>query len=104
MTLGRWRLSALVAGMALGGLRLLASSSSSSLVLDIGSAVGGVGFIGGGVADARTASAVPTYLAAVNRLCDALLPKVTALTHGGSLDIPVADYLAQQPRACPAAG
>jgi hypothetical protein len=40
---------------------------------------------------------VPTYLAAVNRLCDALLPKVTAVTHGGSLDVPVAAYLAQQP-------
>lgn len=38
-----------------------------------------------------------TYLDAVNQLCDALLPKVIAVTHGGSLDIPVQDYLAQQP-------
>lgn len=38
-----------------------------------------------------------TYLAAVNRLCDALLPKVIAVTHGGSLDVPVKDYLRQLP-------
>lgn len=37
------------------------------------------------------------YLGAVNRLCDALLPKVIAVTHGGSLNIPVKKYLAQQP-------
>jgi hypothetical protein len=42
-------------------------------------------------------SAVQTYLSAVNRLCDALLPKVIAVTHGGSLDVPVKKYLAQQP-------
>jgi hypothetical protein len=40
---------------------------------------------------------VQTYLDAVNGLCDALLPKVVSVTHGGSLDIPVKDYLAQQP-------
>jgi hypothetical protein len=40
---------------------------------------------------------VQPYLDAVNRLCDALLPKVIAVTHGGSLDIPVKKYLAQQP-------
>ena len=33
----------------------------------------------------------------MDRLCDALLPKVIAVTHGGSLNIPVQDYLAQQP-------
>jgi hypothetical protein len=42
-------------------------------------------------------SAVQTYLDAVDQLCDALLPKVVAVTHGGSLDIPIKDYLAQQP-------
>src|ERR1700722_4240347 len=41
--------------------------------------------------------AAQPYLDSVNRLCDALLPKVIAVTHGGSLDIPVKDYLAQQP-------
>ena len=40
---------------------------------------------------------VATYLDAVNALCDALLPKVIAVSHGGNLDIPVQDYLAQQP-------
>jgi len=40
---------------------------------------------------------VQTYLNSVNTLCDALLTRVIAVTHGGSLDIPVADYLAQQP-------
>jgi len=43
------------------------------------------------------AAAVQQYVDAVNRLCDALLPKVIAVTHGGSLDIPVKAYLAQQP-------
>ncbi len=42
-------------------------------------------------------SAVQTYLGAVNRLCTALLPKVIAVTHGGSLDVPVKKYFAQQP-------
>jgi len=40
---------------------------------------------------------VQTYLAAVNALCDGLQARVIEVTHGGSLDIPVADYLAQQP-------
>ena len=38
-----------------------------------------------------------SYLDAVNALCDALLPKVIAVTHGGSLDVPVKKYFAQQP-------
>ncbi len=42
-------------------------------------------------------SPVQTYLDAVNRLCAALLPKVLAVTHGGSLDVPVKKYFAQQP-------
>ncbi|MDQ2846780.1 MAG: hypothetical protein M3Y77_10620 [Actinomycetota bacterium] len=41
--------------------------------------------------------AVQTYLDAVNKLCDALLPKVVAVTGGGSLDIPLQQYLAQVP-------
>jgi hypothetical protein len=40
---------------------------------------------------------VQKYLDAVNRLCDDLLPKVIAVTNGGSLDIPLKDFLAQLP-------
>ena len=41
--------------------------------------------------------AVQSYLDAVNKLCDDLLPKVVAVTNGGSLDIPLKDFLAQLP-------
>ncbi len=41
--------------------------------------------------------AVQTYLDAVNKLCDDLLPKVVAVTNGGSLDIPLKDFFAQLP-------
>jgi hypothetical protein len=41
--------------------------------------------------------AVQTYLEAVNKLCDDLLPKVVAVTNGGSLDIPLKDFFAQLP-------
>ena len=51
----------------------------------------------GAVSTSSSASAVQAYLDTVNKLCDALLPKVIAVTHGGSLDIPVKAYLAQQP-------
>lgn len=34
---------------------------------------------------------------AVNQLCDALLPKVVAVTNGGSLDIPLKDFFEQLP-------
>jgi len=37
------------------------------------------------------------YLDAVNALCDALLPKVVAVTNGGRLDIPLKDFFAQLP-------
>lgn len=40
---------------------------------------------------------VQGYLDAVNALCDALLPKVVAVTKGGSLDIPLKDFFAQLP-------
>jgi hypothetical protein len=43
------------------------------------------------------AAAVQGYLAAVNTLCDDLLPKVVAVTDGGSFDIPLKDFLAQLP-------
>src|SRR5690348_12106036 len=44
-----------------------------------------------------TADPVAQYLAAVNKLCDDLLPKVIAVTNGGSLDIPLDAFLAQLP-------
>jgi hypothetical protein len=37
------------------------------------------------------------YLAAVNRLCDDLLPKIVAVTGGGSFDIPLDKFFAQLP-------
>ncbi len=41
--------------------------------------------------------AVQAYLDAVNKLCDALLPKVMALPSGGNLDVPLQQFLAQLP-------
>jgi hypothetical protein len=46
---------------------------------------------------ATTVDAVQQYLDAVNALCDALLPKVIAVTNGGSFDIPLADFFKQLP-------
>lgn len=43
------------------------------------------------------ASDAQQYLDAVNALCDALLPKVIAVTNGGSLDIPLKEFFAQLP-------
>jgi ABC-type phosphate transport system substrate-binding protein len=40
---------------------------------------------------------VQPYLDAVNALCDKLLPKVVKVTHGGSIDVPVHEYLATWP-------
>ncbi len=37
------------------------------------------------------------YLDAVNALCDKLLPEVVSATHGGSIDIPAAQYLRDWP-------
>ena len=37
------------------------------------------------------------YLDTVNGLCDALLPKVIRVTHGGSIDVPARQYLADWP-------
>lgn len=37
------------------------------------------------------------YVDAVNQLCDALLPKVIRVTHGGSLDIPLKQFFKQLP-------
>ena len=46
---------------------------------------------------ATSAAAVQHYLDSVNHLCDALLPKVVAVTGGGSLDIPLDQFRKQLP-------
>lgn len=43
------------------------------------------------------ADAVQEYLDAVNALCDELLPKIIRVTHGGSVDVPVGQFLAAWP-------
>jgi hypothetical protein len=48
-------------------------------------------------ASAAAADPAQVYLAAVNALCDALLPKIVTVTHGGSVDVPVHEYLATWP-------
>jgi hypothetical protein len=42
-------------------------------------------------------SAKQRYLDRVNALCDALLPRVIRVTHGGSLDVPARQYLRDWP-------
>jgi hypothetical protein len=37
------------------------------------------------------------YLDTVNTLCDALLPKIVTVTHGGTVDVPAREYLATWP-------
>ena len=55
-------------------------------------------------AEPTTASATPSadttkqaYLDAVNALCDSLLPKVIEATHGGSIDVPAAEWVRTWP-------
>jgi hypothetical protein len=48
-------------------------------------------------ASTRSVAPAQGYLDAVNALCDALLPKVIAVTNGGSFDIPLKDFFAQLP-------
>src|SRR3954467_13746309 len=43
------------------------------------------------------ATAKQTYLAAVNVLCDDLLPRVVAATHGGSIDVPAREWVQTWP-------
>lgn len=50
-----------------------------------------------GAASTAVADPAQVYLGAVNRLCDALLPKIVTVTHGGSIDVPVREYLATWP-------
>jgi hypothetical protein len=50
-----------------------------------------------GAASTAAADPAQVYLDAVNALCDALLPKIVTVTHGGSIDVPVREYLATWP-------
>jgi hypothetical protein len=48
-----------------------------------------------GASASSTDPAVQQYLNAVNALCDQLLPKVVALTRGGSFDVPLGQFFRQ---------
>jgi nitrous oxide reductase accessory protein NosL len=50
-----------------------------------------------GVASTAAADPAQVYVDAVNALCDALLPKIVTVTHGGSIDVPAREYLATWP-------
>ena len=50
-----------------------------------------------GVASTAVEDPARVYLDAVNAVCDALLPKIVAVTHGGSIDVPASEYLATWP-------
>ena len=51
-----------------------------------------------GAASTAAADAAQTCsVDAVNALCDALLPKIITVTHGGSIDVPAHEYLATWP-------
>jgi hypothetical protein len=99
MALGRSRLAAL---SVCASLVVCACSSSSGSARASGSATPSTALPStaapsSAAASSTTVSPAQEYLSAVNRLCEALLPKVIAVTHGGSVDVPVKDYLAQQP-------
>jgi len=98
MVLSWWRLGALLAGVSLlAGACSSSSPGRPSASSAAASSAAASSAAASSASSASESSAAQTYLAAVNRLCDALLPKVTAVTHGGSQDVPVTDYLAQQP-------
>jgi hypothetical protein len=48
-------------------------------------------------ASPAAADSAQVYLDTVNKQCDALLPKIIKVTHGGSIDVPVREYLATWP-------
>jgi hypothetical protein len=50
-----------------------------------------------GAAPTAVADPAQVYLDRVNALCDALLPKIVTVTHGGSIDVPARKYLATWP-------
>lgn len=76
-------------------------------------AAGSVALLVGGCSGSSTPTTAPTgstgpvgapgvsakqgYLDKVNSLCDKLLPRVLRVTHGGSIDIPVRQYLRDWP-------
>jgi hypothetical protein len=80
----------LVGAVALSAALAGCSSSGPSSASQVNTAPSGA---------ASTAAVDPAqvYLDAVNALCDALLPKVVTVTHGGSIDVPVHEYLATWP-------
>src|SRR4051812_23058102 len=49
------------------------------------------------VSGATDDAAKAAYLAAVNALCDALLPAVVEATHGGSIDVPAKEWVQTWP-------
>jgi hypothetical protein len=55
------------------------------------------GTVPGGAAAPSTAEPTKVYLDAVNAQCDALLPRIIKVTHGGSIDVPAREYLATWP-------
>jgi hypothetical protein len=56
-----------------------------------------IGTAPSGAASTASAESAQVYLRAVNALCDALLPKIITVTHGGSIDVPAREYLATWP-------
>jgi hypothetical protein len=83
----RWLFGAVALSAALAG----CSSSGSSATAPTAAAPSGT-------ASPTTADQAQGYLDAVNALCDALLPKVVAATHGGSIDVPAHEVLATWPQ------
>lgn len=79
----RWLVGAVALCAVLAG----CSSSGSSLA----------GTAPSGPASTAAADPAQAYLDAVNALCDALLPKIVTVTHGGSIDVPAREYLATWP-------
>jgi hypothetical protein len=81
-----WRLvGALALSAALAG----CSSSGTSPASPAGTTPSG--------AASTAADPAQVYLDAVDALCDALLPKIVKVTHGGSIDVPAREYLATWP-------
>jgi hypothetical protein len=80
----------LVGAVVLSAALAACSSSASSPTAPASTAPSGAG---------STAAADPAqvYLDAVNAQCDALLPKIITVTHGGSIDVPAREYLATWP-------
>jgi hypothetical protein len=82
----RWLVGAIALSAAIGG----CSSAGSSPAAPAGTAPSGA-------APSPVADPAQAYLDAVNALCDALLPKIVTVTHGGSINVPARQYLASWP-------